>query len=139
MILLDTNIVSEIMRPKPNGDVVNWLKAQSLDQLALTSVTLAEIRYGLARISEGKRKLELENRFEFFIERGFGDRIVDFDKVSAEIYGKVVVDREKIGKPIESFDAMIAAIAISRQAKLATRDISGFEECGIEIINPWES
>ena len=126
------------MRPAPNKVVTNWLATQLLDELSLTSVTLAEIRYGLARISDGKRKLELENRFRIFVERGFGDRIIGFDKAAAEIYGRVVVYREKIGRPMESFDAMIAAIARSRGAKLATRDIGGVEECGIEIINPWD-
>ena len=79
MILLDTNIISEVMRPAPNKVVTNWLATQLLDELSLTSVTLAEIRYGLARISDGKRKLELENRFRIFVERGFGDRIIGFD------------------------------------------------------------
>lgn len=138
MILLDTNVLSEAMKPAPERSVMDWLRKQPLNELAVSSVTLAEIHYGLARIPEGKRKLDLENRFRTFIERGFGERVLAFDESAAAIYGKIVAAHEKSGQPIEAFDAMIAATPKSKQAQIATRDTAGFEGCGLKIINPWE-
>ena len=138
MILLDTNVILEMMRPEPEPSVMLWLREQALDNLAVSSVTVAEISYGLARLPKGKRKRDLENRFRKFVEMGFGERVMAFDKKSAEIYGEIVFTREKAGKPIEAFDAMIVATAISCEAGIATRDTRGFEGCGIEIINTWK-
>ena len=137
MILLDTNIISEAMKTDPAPSVMTWLRARPLETLAVSAVTLAEIRYGLGRISEGKRKRSLEERFRLFAARGFGERVLAFDGAAADAYGDIVVAREKAGRPIEAFDAMIAATARSRGFQVATRDISGFEDCGIELVNPW--
>lgn len=139
MILLDTNVVSEVMRPAPEPSVMQWLREQPLRSLAISSVTLAEIHYSLARIPDSKRQLDLTNRFRLFVEAGFGERVFAFDEAAASEYGPIVAAREKAGRRIETFDAMIAATALTRKAKIATRDISGFQDCGVEIINPWEA
>ncbi len=131
MILLDTNIISEAMKAAPEPSVMEWLRARPLQTLAVSAVTLAEIRYGLARMPDGKRKRSLKDRFRVFVARGFGERVLAFDSAAADVYGDIVVAREKTGRPIEAFDAMIAATARSRGAQLATRDIGGFEDCGI--------
>ena len=138
MILLDTSIISEAMKAAPEPSVMEWLRARPLQTLAVSAVTLAEIRYGLARMPDGKRKRSLEDRFRVFVARGFGERVLAFDSAAADVYGDIVVAREKTGRPIEAFDAMIAATARSRGAQLATRDIGGFEDCGIELLNPWD-
>ncbi len=138
MIILDTNIISEIMRPAAEERVMAWLRKQPLNLLATTAVTVAEIRYGLGRLPEGQRRRNLEERFRSFLTRGFYDRIMAFDAAAAEAYSLIVVERERAGRPIDAFDAMIAAIARMNGASVATRDVSGFEGCGVDIINPWD-
>ena len=138
MIILDTNVISEAMRPRPDARVMAWLRKQPLSTLATTAITVAEIRYGLDRLPEGQRRRNLNERFHSFLTRGFNDRIIGFDVAAAEAYSTIVVGREKIGLSIEAFDAMIAAIARVSGASVATRDISDFEECGVELINPWD-
>ena len=138
MIILDTNIISEVMRPAPEPRVMVWLRKQPLKTLATTAVTLAEIRYGLGRLPEGQRRRNLEEQFRSFLARGFDDRILAFDAASAEAYSAIVIEREKAGRPIDAFDAMIAAIARMNSAWVATRDVAGFEGCGVDIINPWD-
>lgn len=110
MIILDTNIISEIMRSKPEPRVMAWLRKQPLNLLATTAITVAEIRYGLGRMPDGRRKHHLQAQFQSFLARGFRDRILAFDATAAEAYSVIVVEREKAGRPIDAFDAMIAAI-----------------------------
>lgn len=138
MITLDTNVISEVMRPTPDPPVMDWLRGQPSETLAITAITLAEIRYGIFRLPEGQKRRGLEVRFQAFITMGFGDRIMAFDTAAANAYGEIVIAREKAGKPIEAFDAMIAAIARCRGARIATRDTNGFADCGVDLINPWE-
>lgn len=137
MIILDTNVISESMRLVPDSRVMAWLRNQPLQILATTAVTLAEIRYGLGRLSEGKKRRELEKRFQIFMARGFDNRILSFNAEAAEAYSRIVIEREKAGRPIDAFDAMIAAIAKVNHASVATRDIADFDGCGIHIIDPW--
>lgn len=111
MIVLDTNIISEIMRPKPEPRVMGWLRKQPLSRLATTAVSVAEIRYGLGCLPNGRRKHHLQAQFQSFLARGFRDRILAFDAAAAEAYSVIVVEREKAGRSIDAFDAMIAAIA----------------------------
>lgn len=137
MIILDTNVISEIMRPQPELKVMEWLRKQPLDSLATTAITLAEIRYGLGRLPQGQRRRSLQERFQAFLVRGFGDRIMAFDAAAAEAYSSIAIERERTGRPIDAFDAMIAAIARVNSASVATRDVAGFEGCGVVVINPW--
>ena len=136
MIILDTNVISEVMRPQPNSQVMLWLKEYSVEELAVTAISIAEISYGLKRLPEGRRPLQW--RFQMFIAQGFRDRIFPFDEKAAEVYAEMVVNRQHIGKPIEVMDAMIAAIALIKTANLATRNTSDFQNCGLKLINPWE-
>ena len=138
MIILDTNVISEIMRPSPAPVVLEWLDAQPLLELATTTINVAEIRYGLARLTFGRRRTDLENKFNNFVARGFYNRIFEFDGVAADAYGDMVVERERTGRRPEGFDGLIAAIARSHALPVATRNKSDFERCGIEVLSPWE-
>jgi predicted nucleic acid-binding protein len=137
MILLDTNVVSEMMRPEPAASVVAWVRRRSIDDLATTTINIAEIRYGLARLEPGHRRTDLEARFNDFILRGFANRVFDFDGQAAEVYGELVVGRERAGRRLEGFDGLIAAIARSRSMSVATRNTTDFAGCGIEVLSPW--
>jgi toxin FitB len=126
------------MRPAPNARVMSWLRAQPLAELATTAVTLAEIKYGLCRLPRGRRRDDLESRLRTFLARGFGDQILAFDAVAADLYGEIVTARQEAGRPIDAFDAMIAAIARSRGAAVATRNRADFEGCGVALLDPWQ-
>jgi predicted nucleic acid-binding protein len=139
VIVLDTNVVSEAMRPAPDAAVMAWLRAQPLSEIATTTVTLAEIDYGLCRIPTGRRREDLEARLRTFLARGFGDRILPFDAAAAGLYGGIVTTRQATGRPIDAFDAMIAAIARSRLAAIATRNVADFEGCGVTVLDPWRT
>jgi len=139
MIILDTNVISELMRAIPDPAVVGWLAAQPLPELATTTINLAEIRHGLARLPFGRRRRDLEMKFNSFALRGFANRILDFDTTAADVYGDLVVARERGGRRLEGFDGLIAAIAKSRALPIATRNTEDFEGCGIDTINPWSA
>lgn len=139
MIVLDTNVVSEAMKHAPDARVMAWLRAQELEELATTAITLAEINYGLRRLPSGRRRDDLRARFSTFMAHGFGDRILPFDGNSADAYAEIVTERQAAGRPIDAFDAMIAAIARLRGATVATRDVADFEDCGVSVLNPWRS
>lgn len=138
MILLDTNIISEIMRPTPAPVVLEWLHSRPIVELATTTVNIAEIRYGLARLGDGRRRADLDARFNDFISRGFGNRVFDFDGPAAEAYGDMVVGRERAGRRLEGFDGLIAAIARCRGLSVATRNKADFTGCGITVLSPWD-
>lgn len=123
----------------PDARVMAWLRAQPLASLATTAVSLAEINYGLCRLPRGQRRDDLETRFGTFLARGFGDRILAFDAPAAGVYGEIVTARQSVGRPIDAFDAMIAAIARSRAATVATRNVADFDGCGVSTLDPWRS
>ena len=137
MIILDTNVISELMRAIPDPAVVGWLAAQPLPELATTTINLAQIRHGLARLPFGRRRRDLEMKFNSFALRGFANRILDFDTTAADVYGDLVVARERGGRRLEGFDGLIAAIAKARGLPIATRNTEDFEGCGIDVKNPW--
>jgi len=139
VIILDTNVISEMMRPSPASAVLTWLRARPLSDLATTSINIAEIRYGLARMSFGRRRSALETTFAALVSRIFGPRIFDFDRSAAELYGDIVAARDNTGRPLQGFDGLIAAIARSRALSVATRNQPDFEGCGIELVDPWEA
>jgi predicted nucleic acid-binding protein len=138
MILLDTNVISEVMLASPSPSVEAWLAARPASDLATTTINIAEIRFGLARLPFGRRRAARETLFNSLIERSFGDRVFGFDQLAAGSYGELVASRERTGRPLVGFDALIAAIASSRGLGIATRDIRGFQGCGIDLINPWD-
>ena|SRR5215471_11336205 len=138
MIVVDTNVASELMRPAASERVRDWMRGQAPDDLYTSAITVAEIRYGIERLPEGTRKVELRAAaVEVF--GAFADRVLAFDAAAAEQYSLIVSGRERLGIPIEGFDAQIAAICRVHEAALATRNVSDFQETGIGVINPWDS
>lgn len=137
MIVLDTNVVSELMRKRPEPTVIEWVDSQPASALAMTSVTAGELRYGLERMPGGKRKEMLREQIEAMLRLDFGQNILAFDLASAEAYGRIAAGREAIGRPISQADAQIAAICDATGSKLATRDVDDFEALDIDIVNPW--
>lgn len=137
MILLDTNVVSAVMTPSPPGQVLRWLDEQATDELYLSTITIAEIHYGLRILPDGKRRRALEARFEEFVATGFAFRILSFDEPAARLYGEILARRRRAGRPLSSLDGQIASIARSRGFAVATRNVGDFEECGVEVVNPF--
>lgn len=138
MIVLDTNVVSAIMSPAPPRAVIDWLNRQATDTLYLSTVTIAEIGYGLWVLPAGKRRRSLEDRFERFVAGGFEQRILSFDEPAASHYGEVMGRRRAMGRPLGVADGQIASIAKARHFAVATRNVQDFEECGLELINPFQ-
>lgn len=137
MIILDTNVVSEMMRATPASSVVTWLNDQDASLLFLTAVTVGEIRYGLRALPHGKRRRVLEEGFEKILTEAFTGRILAFDEVAAHRYGEIMGRRKEIGRPLGILDGQIASIAWSNGCSVATRNIQDFMECGVEIVNPF--
>ena len=137
MIILDTNVVSEFMTSPPASAVLDWLNAQETTSLFLTTITIAEIGFGLRIMPKGRRRDLLTERFEQFVTTAFEQRILSFDEDAARVYGEVLGYRREIGRPISSLDGQIAAIARSRGFSVATRNIKDFEDCQVELINPF--
>ena len=139
MIILDTNVISEAMRLSPSPTVMDWLAARPAFELATTTISVAEIGFGLARLPFGRRRAERERTFDGFLARSFGDRIFAFDRLAADTYGELVAARERSGRPLGGPDGFIVAIAASRGLGIATRDTGGFEGCGVSLVNPWDT
>ena len=137
MIVVDTNVVSELMRPSPAPQVREWISTQAPGALCTTAVTVAEIRYGLERLADGRRKQSLLTAATD-IFAAFGDYIRPFDADAAAWYATIVAHRDQLGLPIDGFDGQIAAICRSRTAVLATRNTKDFRETGIDVIDPWK-
>lgn len=139
MIILDTNVLSEIMKRSPNQNVLDWVESHPAFSLYITSVTQAEIFYGIRLLQEGKRKRALLKAAGDIFSNGFSGRILSFDSAAAKSWAEIVVNRRQSGKPISHFDAQIAAIALTYGARVATRNTIDFEGCGIAVVNPWEA
>ena len=137
MIILDTNVVSEPLRPQPKRSVVEWLDAQSIETLYLTSITLAEIRLGIAVLPDGRRKKVLHQRFERDVVPAFGDRILSFDAQASTHYAQLRASARTRGRALGDFDALIASIAASHRFIVATRDTSPFEVVDIPVLDPF--
>lgn len=138
MIIVDTNVVAEMMKPSPDLSVVSWLNDQESAMLFLTTVTLGEIGYGLEILPRGRRRLHLEQGFERVIAEAFAGRILAFDEEAARHYGVIMGRRRAIGRPLSIQDGQIASIARARGFAVATRNVRDFVECGVEVINPFE-
>jgi predicted nucleic acid-binding protein len=139
MIIIDTNVISELMRTGPEPIVLEWFRTRSLSEIATTAINIAEIRHGLARLPLGQRRLGLEGSFNSLAARGFVDRVFDFDRAAADVFADLVVARERSGRRLAGFDALIAAIAKSQGLAIATRNTGDFAGCGIDLLNPWEA
>ena len=138
MIILDTNVISELTRQVPDTGVLAWLDSLEISEVATTAVTAAKLRYGVARLPEGHRKRELTVMIRGILAEDFYGRILPFDERASAWYADLVTSHERIGRPIGIADAMIAAICRDSGATLATRNTADFEETGIELIDPWK-
>jgi predicted nucleic acid-binding protein len=137
MVLLDTNIVSELMRAAPDAGVQGWVREQPRSDLFICAITEAELRLGVALLPDGRRRTALARDVEGMIAEDFAGRVLPFDSPAAAAYAAVVTERRSAGRPIASADAQISAIARSHGAAVATRNVRDFEGCGIEVIDPW--
>ena len=139
MIVLDTNVISEIFRPSPEPRVVEWLVSLTGD-VAITSITLAELRAGVRRLPDGRRKDELPQRIEQAVAPYRGSRsVLAFDADAAERYAEVLASREAAGAPVSTAGAQIAAICLAHGATCATRNVKDFQHTGVELVDPWNA
>jgi len=139
MILLDTNVISEMMRERPEPAVSAWLDKQPEEELWTASVVLAELLSGIDMMPVGRKQRALSEAVEAMIAEDFRGQILDFDLRAARQYGHILATRRKMGRPIREFDAQIAAIASVHRAALATRDVKDFIACGLKVIDPWSA
>ena len=138
MIVVDTNVIAELMKPEPNDSVRRWSLAQPAVELSTTAITVAEVLYGIERLPAGRRKdLLRDSAAEVFAT--FGDHVLAFDASAAGQYPAIVDGRDRLGRPIDGFDAQIASICRSRHAALASRNVKDFEHTGIDVIDPWQA
>lgn len=138
MILLDTNVVSEVMKTRPTEAVVAWLNGQDSGKLYVSAITIGEIAYGLRILPDGKRRTGIRERFDRFLAVAFDQRVLPYDDSAARIYGELMGDRKELGLPMSVPDGQIAAIARLNHLAVATRNVVDFEDCGIEVINPFK-
>ena|ERR1700730_8103965 len=139
MVILDTNVVSQLMDAEPNAIVINWLDRQSWRSLWTTSVTVMEIRYGLAIMPAGRRRTEREGAFARLIEENFERRVLFFDHAAAEEAALLMGARHRAGRSGELRDTMIAGIALAQHATLATRNVRHFEGLSVPVVDPWHA
>lgn len=137
MIVLDTNVLSELMRSAGSPAVMEWVDAQPAAELAVTAMTVAEVFHGVRRLADGRRKAALEAAALRMFEEDFVQAPLGFDHAAALVYADVVVQRERAGRPISTADAQIAAIARQHAASLATRNVRDFDGLGLDLIDPW--
>ncbi|MBZ5548326.1 MAG: type II toxin-antitoxin system VapC family toxin [Acidobacteriia bacterium] len=137
MIILDTNVLSELMRPKPSSRATAWVAKQPAAELFTTSITEAEIFYGIELLIKGKRREGLLAAAEAMFAEDLAGRIFGFESDAARVFSTIAAHRRALGKPISHADAQIAAIAQVRGAKLATRNVADFEDCGLDVVDPW--
>jgi predicted nucleic acid-binding protein len=137
VIVLDTNVVSELMRKAPEPRVVSWVDRFAASEVLVTAVTAAELMYGVARLPEGRRKRKLHIKVEGLLTEDFEDQILPFDAPAATHYAEIVASRERAGSPISMADAQIAAICRNWSVGLATRNVDDFVDTGVNAVNPW--
>ena len=137
MILLDTNVISELMRPDPDRAVLAWFDTHADGEAWTSAVVVAELLSGIDLMPSGRRQRTLREHVEAMIAEDFLGRILDFDLEAARHYGRILAVRQRMGRPIDEMDAEIAAIARVHGATLATRNTDDFYECGVTVVNPW--
>ena len=137
MIVLDTNVISELMRPRPDSAVSKWLALYPREELWTTSAVIAELFSGIEMVAPGQKQDALRKAVEDMVADDFRGQVLKFDVAAARCYGRIVASRKRTGRPISEMDAMIAAVTLHHRATLATRNSSDFENCGIGILNPW--
>ena len=138
MIFLDTNVISEMMKKLPDAKVMAWVDQHKAAELFITTITIAEIEYGINILPEGNHKYSIETSFNKTVKDAFKHRIFSFDEPAAHLYGSIMSNRKKIGRPLSVLDGQIAAIALAHGAAIATRNIRDFVDCHLTLINPFE-
>jgi predicted nucleic acid-binding protein len=138
MIVLDTNVISELMRSQPHPKVLAWVAAQPRSTLYASSISRAEILYGVEALPQGRRRAALAEAAAAMFDEDLASRVLPFGDAAASRYAQIVVGRKVAGAPIDAFDALIAATAFVAGAAIATRDSGGFAGCGLTVINPWD-
>lgn len=139
MIILDTNVLSALMRVVPEPTVVRWLDGQPSESIWLTSITVLETRFGLALLPKGRRRTALERAFERVLAEDLANRVLDFDPVAAGEAARLAADRQRAGRVGDLRDTLIAGIAQARRATIATRNTTHFEGLDVPVINPWSA
>lgn len=137
--LLDTNVLSELLRAAPDGQVLSWFSQQHAEALFVSAVTQAEMLYGAALLPHGRRRTQLEEQLQAMFDEDFARRVLPFDGQAAVAYAALVAARRSAGQPISQFDAQIAAIALTHRATLVTRNVDDFDGCGLTVLNPWQA
>lgn len=137
MIVLDTNVVSELMRAAPSQAVLAWLAAQPSASLFTTTITQAEVLFGVACLPAGRRRDDLTSAAEAMFEVEFAGRVLPFDAAAAQAFAPLAAERRRQGRPVGAFDVQVAAIAASRRASVATRNVEHFDGFGPPVVNPW--
>lgn len=137
MIILDTNVLSALMQQQPDPQVVAWLDDQPAESIWLSSITVFEVRYGLALLPAGRRKDLLEQRFEELVQDDLQNRVLLFDINAAAHAAQLAADRKTRGRPVDMRDTFIAGIALARRATLATRNVRHFDDLSVPVVNPW--
>ncbi len=139
MIVLDTNVVSELMKSAPDAAVARWTADQQATALYTTSITQAEVLHGILLLPAGKRRAALEAAAEAMFDKDFGGRVLPFGGDAARAYAQIAAQHRRSGRPISNFDAQIAAITRIARAAIATRNVADYDHCGIRIVNPWDA
>jgi hypothetical protein len=137
VIILDTNVLSALMRQAPEAPVVAWLDGQPAESVWITSVTLFETRLGLALLPKGRRRQALEDAFAQLLAEDLEDRVLDFDSAAASEAATLAAERQKSGRPVDLRDTQIAGIALARRATLATRNVRHFRDLRVPVVDPW--
>ena len=138
MIILDTNVLSALMRSEPDTAVVSWLDEQVAESIWITSITLFEARFGLALLPEGAHRQQLKARFDDLLVSDFENRVLLFDQPAARQAADLAARRKHAGRPVDMRDTFIAGIALARKARIATRNTRHFDDLPGTVINPWE-
>lgn len=139
MIILDTNVLSALMRQVPEAPVVAWLDRQPAESIWITSITLFEARLGLVLLPKGRRRQALESAFARLLEEDLENRVLDFDSAAATEAASLAAQRQKTGRPVDMRDTQIAGIALARHATLATRNVRHFANLNVPVVDPWEA
>ncbi len=137
MIILDTNVLSALMRNDPEEMVIGWLDRQASESIWITSITEFESRYGLALLPDGKRRKALESAFERLLKEDLDGRVLPFDSAAAAQAAMLAAKRQQAGEPVDMRDTQIAGIALARRATIATRNTRHFSGLKVDVVNPW--
>jgi hypothetical protein len=139
MIVIDTNVLSALMRQVPEPSVVDWLDRQAAESVWITSITLFEAQFGIALLPKGRRRRTLEVAFEKLMGEDLEGRVLDFDQPAAQAAARLAAVRQRNGHSIDMRDTQIAGIILARRAKFATRNVRHFSDLSVDVVNPWDA